>query len=110
MPRSRAPDSRDARHAELYEAGPRAKGLGKQATHEGRAGRRRGRKYVSPGSSVVGGPSMVNDASSAMQGGLRFVAQPVAARLEIHREPFVGERFRMHPNVAPPQQFSSNSV
>ena len=45
---------------------------------------------------------MVNDASSAMQGGLRFVAQPVAARVEIHREPFVAERFRIHPNVAPP--------
>ena len=53
---------------------------------------------------------MVNDASSAMRGGLRCVAQPVAARVEIHREPFVAERFRIHPNVAPPQQFSSNSV
>ena len=95
---------------ELYEAGRSAKGPGMQGTHEGRAGRRGGRKYVSPGSSVVGGPSMVNDASSAMQGGLRFVAQPVAARVEIHREPFVGERFRMHRNVAPLLQISSNSV
>ena len=53
---------------------------------------------------------MVNDASSAMQGGLRFVAQPIAARVEMDMEPFVRESFRMHRNVAPPQQFSSNSV
>ena len=51
----------------------------------------------------------MNDASSGMRRELRCVPQPVAARVEIQREPFVAEMCRIPSSATPPHDFSSNA-
>ena len=89
--------------------GTRAKGTGKQRTHERLARRMWGQRNLENCCRKVWGPRYVNKAPPGCGDGLRCGPEPAAGQVEMHRETLVAGMLGIPPNAASPQPFSSNA-